>query len=57
MITLTLVLLPQEFQRLKEALNAPSLSVGSFIKKNDRFLCIIGAIPPKVSPLSFILFP
>ncbi|KAL7069100.1 cation channel family protein [Cryptosporidium serpentis] len=47
MITLTLVLLPQEFQRLKEALNAPSLSVGSFIKKNDRFLCIIGAIPPK----------
>ncbi|KAF7459384.1 ion channel protein [Cryptosporidium felis] len=47
-ITLTLVLLPHEFQRLKEALNATPDSIGSFIRKNDTFLCIIGPIPPKL---------
>lgn len=49
LITLTLVLLPHEFQRLKEALNTPPDSIGSFIRKNDTYLCIIGPIPPKVS--------
>ncbi|KAH8584267.1 conserved hypothetical multi-pass transmembrane [Cryptosporidium sp. chipmunk genotype I] len=47
-ITLTLVLLPHEFQRLKEALNTPPDSIGSFIRKNDTYLCIIGPIPPKL---------
>ncbi|KAK9172038.1 Ion channel family protein [Cryptosporidium meleagridis] len=46
-ITLTLILLPHEFQRLKEALNTPPDSIGSFIRKNDTYLCIIGPIPPK----------
>ncbi|WKS78322.1 putative ion transporter [Cryptosporidium sp. 43IA8] len=48
LITLTLVLLPHEFQRLKEALNTPPDSIGSFIRKNDTYLCIIGPIPPKL---------
>ncbi|OII73106.1 ion transporter [Cryptosporidium ubiquitum] len=54
-ITLTLVLLPHEFQRLKEALNTPPDSIGSFIRKNDTYLCIIGAIPPKLLFITKIL--